>query len=295
VKSKNLDLKDTYFMNAMRQLFDSNGFPMGNPWQHKIQYKQDYLALDTFKVNSAFEVNYHFNISDKADMETISKLAAVVERTELWEVYINDQKVKKSDKWWIDREFFKIPIGDKVKKGLNTLTLKAPKMSVHAELMPAYIVGDFVLNPLKQGFEISTGKLDKLGSWKSMGYPFYSQKASYSETFTVDQVKSQFKVKVNKLEGIVAEVFVNKKRAGSIAYPPYELNVSSLINSGQNEIKLILCGSLKNTFGYFYKANNQWINGPGDWNTAPGKTAGIGEYFLMDYGLTEPFSLIRMN
>lgn len=295
VKSHNLELKDTYFMTAMRKLFDSNGFPMGNPWQHKIQFKQDYLALDTFKTNSAFEVKYRFNISEKADAETIKKLSAVVERTELWEVFINDQKVEKSDKWWIDREFFKIPIGEKVKKGLNTITLKAPKMSVHAELMPAYIVGDFVLNPLKQGFEIATGKLSKLGSWKSMGYPFYSQKVSYSETFAVNQLKAQFKVKVNKLDGIMIEVYVNKKRAGSIAYPPYELNVSSYINEGENQITLNVCGSLKNTFGYFYKANNQWINGPGDWNTAPDKTAGLGEYFLMDYGLTEPFSLIMMN
>jgi hypothetical protein len=54
-------------------------------------------------------------------------------------------------------------------------------------------------------------------------------------------------------------------------------------------------GSLKNTFGYFYKNNNRWINGPGDWDTAPAKTAGIDEYFFMDYGLMEPFSLIRVN
>jgi len=282
-------------MNAMRKLFDSNGFPMGNPWQHKIQYKQDYLALDTFKVNSAFEVKYHFTISDKATAETMGQLSAVVERTELWEVYVNDQKVEKSDKWWIDREFFKIPIGAKVKKGLNTITLKAPKMSVHAELMPAYIVGDFVLNPLKKGFEISTGKLSNLGSWKSMGYPFYSQKVAYSETFALDKATDHFKVKLNQWDGIMAEVFVNKKRAGTIAYPPYELNISSLLQEGQNEITLTICGSLKNTFGYFYKPNNQWINGPGDWNTAPEQTAAFGDYFLLDYGLKEPFSLIRIN
>jgi hypothetical protein len=225
----------------------------------------------------------------------MGQLSAVVERTELWEVYINDQKVEKSDKWWIDREFFKIPIGDKVRKGMNTITLKAPKMSVHAELMPAYIVGDFVLNPLKKGFEISTGKLSNLGSWKSMGYPLYSQKVAYSETFTLDKATDHFKVKLKQWDGIVAEVLVNKKRAGTIAYPPYELNISSLLQEGQNEITLTICGSLKNTFGYFYKANNQWINGPGDWNTAPEQTAGLGDYFLLDYGLKEPFSLIRMN
>ena len=42
VKSNKLKLKDTYFMKAMRQLYDSTGFKMGNPWQHKIQYKKQY-------------------------------------------------------------------------------------------------------------------------------------------------------------------------------------------------------------------------------------------------------------
>ena len=295
LKSKKLNLTETYFMKAMRQLFDSSGFKMGNPWQHKIQYKQDYLALDTFKVGSGFEVKYHFTISEKADAETISKLSAVVERPEIWDVFINDQKVEKSDKWWIDREFFKIPIGDKVHKGINTLTLKAPKMSVHAELMPVYIVGDFVLNPLKQGFEISPGTISKLGSWKSMGYPFYAQKVAYSENFEVAKSDAQFKVKLNKWKGIIAEVFVNQKKAGIIAYPPYELNISQFINDGKNEVSVKVVGSLKNTFGYFYKDNNRWINGPGDWDTAQAKIPGIEQYFLMDYGLEEPFILIRMN
>ncbi len=295
VKSSKLDLKDTYFMKAMRQLFDSNGFKMGNPWQHKIQYKKDYLALDTFKVGSGFEVNYRFTIAQNADAETVKNLSAVVERTELWEVFINGQKVEKSDKWWIDREFFKIPVGDKVKKGLNTITLKAPKMSVHAELMPAYIVGDFILNPLKQGFEIASGKLGKLGSWKSMGYPFYSQKVDYSDNFTATKAGNQFKVKLNKWKGIVAEVFVNDKSAGVIAYPPYELNISHFITDGQNKITVKVSGSLKNTFGYFYKNNKRWINGPGDWDTTPAQLPTIKDYFLMDYGLEEPFSVVQMN
>jgi len=295
LKSKKLNLTESYFMKAMRQLFDSSGFKMGNPWQHKIQYKQDYLALDTFKVGSGFEVKYHFTISENTDAETISKLSAVVERPEIWEVFINDQKVEKSDKWWIDREFFKFPIGDKVQKGINTLILKASKMSVHAELMPVYIVGDFVLNPHKQGFEISSGTISKLGSWKSMGYPFYAQKVAYSENFEVTKADSQFKVKLNKWKGIIAEVFVNQKKAGIIAYPPYELNISQFINDGKNEVSVKVVGSLKNTFGYFYKDNHRWINGPGDWDTAPAKIPGIEQYFLMDYGLEEPFSLIRMN
>ena len=295
VKSNKLKLKDTYFMKAMRQLYDSTGFKMGNPWQHKIQYKKQYLDLDTFKTNSAFEVNYHFVIADNVSPEMVSKLSAVVERPELWEVFINGRKVENSADWWIDRDFHKYPVGDKVQKGLNTITLKAPKMSVHAELMPAYIVGNFVLNPLKQGFEIASGTLSKPGSWKTMGYPFYAQKVSYTESFNILKTEDQFKVKLNKWNGIIAEVFVNDKKAGIISYPPYELNISRFVSQGKNTISVKVIGSLKNTFGYFYKDNKRWINGPGDWDTAPAKTASFNQYYFMDYGLSEPFSLIQMN
>ena len=295
VKSNKLKLKDAYFMKAMRQLYDSTGFKMGNPWQHKIQYKKQYLDLDTFKTNSAFEVNYHFVIADNVSPEMVSKLSAVVERPELWEVFINGRKVENSADWWIDRDFHKYPVGDKVQKGLNTITLKAPKMSVHAELMPAYIVGNFVLNPLKQGFEIASGTLSKPGSWKTMGYPFYAQKVSYTESFNILKTEDQFKVKLNKWNGIIAEVFVNDKKAGIISYPPYELNISRFVSQGKNTISVKVIGSLKNTFGYFYKDNKRWINGPGDWDTAPAKTASFNQYYFMDYGLSEPFSLIQMN
>jgi alpha-L-rhamnosidase len=295
LKTSKVNLKEIYFMKAMHKLFDTNGFKMGNPWQHKIQYKKQYLELDTFKTNSAFVVNYHFTIGENASAETMKKLSAVVERPELWEVYLNGEKVEKSNQWWIDREFYKYPIGDKVKKGSNLLTLKAPKMSVFAELMPAYIVGDFILNPLKQGFEISSGTISKTGSWKTMGYPFYAQKVSYAEHFNVNNSGEQYKVKLNKWNGILTEVFVNNTKAGTIAYPPYELNISKFMTPGKNEVSVNVIGSLKNTFGYFYKDNHRWINGPGDWDTAPDKTARMDQYLLMDYGLFEPFSLIKTN
>jgi hypothetical protein len=295
VKSRNLDLKNVYFMKAMHQLFDSNGFAMGNPWQHKIQYKQSYLAMDTFKTGSGFEVNYHFTISKSMDPKQLSLLSAVVERPELWDVYLNGKKLDRSDQWWIDRDFHQFPLGDKVEKGMNTLTLKAQKMSVLAELMPVYIIGDFILNPLKKGFEITGGNMTKPGSWKTNGYPFYGQQVSYVQNFKVDKTARDFVVKLNNWNGTMAEVMVNGNAAGLILWPPYELNVGSWIKDGDNEIKVKVTGSLKNTFGYFYKSNRQWINGPGDWDEAPADIPSLDQFFLMDYGLSEPFSLIRMN
>jgi len=295
VKSGKIDLREAYFMKAMHQLFDSSGFAMGNPWQHKIQYKQDYLALDTFNTSSAFEVTYHFRVSQNADLKKLGELSAVVERPELWEVFLNGIKLEISGQWWIDRDFHRFPLGTGLRKGMNALSLKAPRMSVHAELMPAYIIGNFVLNPLIKGFEISDGAPMKMGSWKSNGYPFYGQQVSYSRQFRIAETGGEFRVKLNQWNGTMSAVVVNGKEAGLILWPPYELNIGPFVKEGENEITVKVTGSLKNTFGYFYKHNRQWINGPGDWDDAPDDPPSLSRYFLMDYGLSEPFSLLRIN
>ncbi len=55
-------------------------------------------------------------------------------------------------------------------------------------------------------------------------------------------------------------------------------------------------GSLKNTFGFFYrKSDYSWIYGPWEWDYAPAKIPGASEYFLIDYGLMEPFALIMIK
>jgi hypothetical protein len=296
LKGRKLNLKDTYFMKAMRQLYDSSGFKMGNPWQHKIQYRQDYLALDTFKTGSGFEVKYHFNVAAMADLKTLSAIDVVIERSELWDLYLNGEKLSKSDKWWIDREFFRFPVGNYLQKGVNTLTLKAGKMSVHAEIMPAYLVGNFKLNPLKQGFEIANGSIDALGSWKSQGYPFYSQKVMYTQKYKTLQSGKSYKLKLNKWNGTMAVVYLNGVKTGLITTPPYELELPLNLQSGENTIGLEVIGSLKNTFGFFYKSMaNRWIIGPGDWDVAPATLPSPDQYFLLDYGLFEPFSLISLN
>ena len=43
IKTSKSDKKEVYFMDALIGLFIENGIEMGNPWQHKIQYKKFYF------------------------------------------------------------------------------------------------------------------------------------------------------------------------------------------------------------------------------------------------------------
>jgi hypothetical protein len=295
LKGRKLDLKETYFMKAMHALYDSSGFKMGNPWQHKIQYKQDYMALDTFKTGSGFEVTYHFNVAANADLKSLSSLDIVAERPEIWDLYLNGTMLTKSDRWWIDREFYRFPVGNHLQAGANTITLKAAKMSVLAEIMPAYVVGNFKLNPLKKGFEITGGTIQALGSWKTQGYPFYAQKVLYSQKYQNLQGDKSYKLKLTRWNGTIAAVWLNGEKVGLITAPPYEMDLPGL-KTGENTIAVEVIGSLKNTFGFFYKsAAGKWIIGPGDFDVAPATLPSISDYILPDYGMFEPFSLVSLN
>jgi hypothetical protein len=288
--------KDVYFMNALNSLFTENGVEMGNPWQHKIQYKLDYLALDSiFDNDSGFEASYHFTINPDLNEELMKEIRAVVERPGMWIVNINGQKVEKvPGEWWIDKDFAIYPIGKYLRQGTNSLTLKADRMNILAEVMPVYILGNFLVKPGKKDFEITGGTINGQGSWREEGMPFYSAKVAYLQNFKISSTAgANFKVKLPAWNGIVASVSVNGQPAGEIAWQPYELDVTPFLKDGANEIKVEITGSLKNTFGFFYQKSEGWIFGPWSWNYAPATRPSADGYYLMDYGLFKPFELIK--
>ncbi len=296
LKTSKTTMKDTYFMTALISLFKENGVEFGNPWQHKIQYKKNYLELDKFGENTGFTADYHFQIANGVDISALSKVKAVVERPELWSVSINGHVVEKeSGKYWIDKDFSIFKIGEYLEPGKNTVSLNASRMSIFAELMPIYIIGDFKVQPKKVGFEITNGTLSEMGSWKDAGYIFYSDKVSYAQKFNIEKGTAAFKVKLNKWNGTVTEVLVNNKEAGIIAWEPEELDITELLSEGENEITVRIVGSLKNTFGEFYREKKSWIYGPHGWNNAPEHQPAFDKYYMNDYGLFEPFDLIKSN
>ncbi|MDT8400388.1 MAG: glycosyl hydrolase [Bacteroidales bacterium] len=298
LETADTDRKELYFMEALNLLFRENGIDMGNPWQHKIQYRRNYLDLDSlFTPESWFNATYHFTIRENLDFNAMQNIRAVVERPELWTVYLNGQEVEKiPGEHWIDKAFPLFHVGPFLQYGENTLTLKAPRMNILAEVMPVYLLGDFLVEPEEKGFEISGGEISGTGSWQDAGLPFYSQEISYSLNFNVGDLSgSTYKVQLGDWKGSLAEVLVNGVKAGLIAWQLGELDVTEWMKPGTNMITVNVTGSLKNTFGFFYEDNDSWIFGPFSWNSAPAKIPPASDYYLMDYGLFEPFKLIRTN
>jgi len=286
------DIKDReyYYYAASDTIFKYHGFD-DNPWVSSIQYKTEILDRDTFTADhSGFRADYHFNIFNKMDA---SDLKAVVERPHLYTVLINGNEVKPIEgEHWLDQSFGVFNIGRFLKVYENTITLIAKPMSVHCELAPVFIKGNFSLKPEEQGWTIiRPGKLGT-GSWLDQGYPFYHHIVRYSKPFVVDSKSGRYKVVLGSWQGTVAGVDVNGKEAGVIYHQPYELDITDMIREGENIITVNVVGSLKNLLGPHHNVTRRGIVTPWSFKYAPENQPPGEEYDLLDYGLMEDFELL---
>ncbi len=288
LETKDFKLDDMYFMNAMYKLFEWSELPTGNPWQHKIQFKQTYVDLDQFDESTWHKIRYHFDVHAGLSSEQMKSMRLVVERPDIWSVSINGHPIQPiAGEWWLDRHFPVYTLRGFVKPGQNTIELSAKRMSVFAEIMPVYILGDFDLREAEKGFTIIPTNPDKAGFWADNGWPFYSGQVSYRSTFSVEKIPTEaegYWIQFGNWKGSSAELWVNDQRVEIIGWQE-KANIAAYLNEGENVIDFRITGSLKNTLGFHHKDLSGWIDGPFSWNQAPEHQPAGGEYRFMDYGV----------
>ena len=96
----------------------------------------------------------------------------------------------------------------------------------------------------------------------------------------------------NKWNGTIAEVYVNGQKAGTIAFAPWQLDVTSYLKEGSNTIDVHVIGSLKNLLGPHYRNPAPGLASPWHWKNVEKPIPG-NEYQMVDYGLMEDFELIH--
>jgi hypothetical protein len=283
--------RDMHVFNAADKVFKYFGFKNGNPWNTSVQYKKNIVDRDTFGLKSGFSATYHFTIKGKFDM---SSMKTVIERINLWTVSVNGTEVKPEEgKWWLDRSFGVFNIGNLVKPGDNTLTLKVTPMKIHAEVEPVYITGDFSVKSAEKGWTIEGPvKLLTEGSWKSQGLPFYSWGVTYSKEFNIDNSDGKWEVALSNWKGTISEVYVNGQEAPVIAFPPYHSDITGLIKPGINKIDVKVKGSLRNLLGPHHSNPNPGFVSPWTWRNVKGYPSGK-DYQMLDYGLMDDFTLLH--
>jgi hypothetical protein len=287
--------KDIYFYAAQRKTFQHHGLDR-NPWDRAVQYKTNILDLDKFLPNSGFEADFWFEADAGVDL---ASLQVVVERPQLYHTFVNGREVNPDpEKWWLDRSFGVFDIGSSAKTGKNRITLKASPFTIHIELEPVYLLGDFCLANQEKGFKLVANQALKPGAWSEQGLPFYAGGIGYTMTFGMlgkDELnKYRYGVELVNWRGSVAEVKVNDKRAGFIAYPPFQLDISNLLEERRdNKITVIVYGTLKNTLGPHHNNPPLGMAWPSMFQKgAEGGRPPGSKYSVVGYGLFEGFWIV---
>jgi hypothetical protein len=282
--------KDVYFFKAADEVFKAYGFKEGNPWSTAVQFKTAILDRNHFPADSGFSATFWFDVAQGVNT---ASLRAVIERPSLWKVAVNGNPVQNErGQWWLDVDFGVYRIGRHVKPGRNSLTIVARPMSVHNELEPVYLIGDFGTVAQERGFRLVPPSALKIGSWKEQSLPFYSDSVLYRKRYNLT-AGGRYKVVLDRWSGTVAEVRINGKSAGIIGWQPYEIPIDGLTKNGQNAVEVVVTGSLKNLLGPHHGKVDHGMAGPGSFRNAPATMPPGASYDQLDYGLMSDFTLVE--
>jgi hypothetical protein len=284
--------KDLYFYQAQQKAFQYHGLER-NPWDNAVQFKTSIVDKDRFAPESGFVAAFHCTVAEGVNRKS---LRVVVERPDLFRVAVNGKRVLPvPGKWWLDKAFGVFDIGAWVASGENTITVTSSPFTIHSELEPIYLLGDFSLVSCDRGFQILPSRAMHTGAWNGQGLPFYADGVSYTQAFDVSaaQIRSRrYVVRLGRWQGVVAGVTVNGRDAGMIAFAPYELEVTKVLRPGTNRVTVTVYGSLKNTLGPHHNQPALGRAWPSQFQQGPKEGRGPGSaYSTVGYGLFEDFLL----
>ena len=82
--------------------------------------------------------------------------------------------------------------------------------------------------------------------WTEQGYPFLSGRARYRTTFAWDGPIPPHLVLEVDIGDDVVEISLNGRPAGRCLWPPYAVDVSELVSTGENVLELTVANTLAN-------------------------------------------------
>jgi hypothetical protein len=283
---------DMYFKNASDSIYKYFGFDEGNPWFQSSQFKTEFLDKDkNYKKGDRFEVAYNFEISGGIDLRGMK---LVVERPWLYTVSLNGAVIQPvKGETWLDPDFYVFNVEKLLKKGKNEVRLLADPFSVNCEIEPVYLLGNFGLESTSRGWRMIAPRPLTFGSWKAQGMPYFGQSVKYSKTIRVDKA-GKFEIELPNWSGTVAAVNINGQEVGIIQAKPYIFTTE--LNRGENNIDIIVIGSLKNTFGPHHVTVPNGVGGrPVNFISAPEIQPEGNSYSMIDYGLMEDFKVFALK
>lgn len=207
--------------------------------------------------------------------------SVVVEEADKYSIRVNENSVKHAPGgFYRDRCFLPVEITEYVRPGVNRIDIARPfeapdrrfvddDEKLHryygTELEQVYLTGEFAVRGERIGsdyFEterhryrprfVMTGETGvSSGDLLADGYPFFNGTISLVSHVEIAGVRRdrRYFLKLGRLGATVAEVRVNGREAGKIAWQPYSVDITHLVWKGENRIEIRLTNSLRNLLG----------------------------------------------
>ncbi len=111
-------------------------------------------------------------------------------------------------------------------------------------------------------FTVTTPQTLSVGDLVDQGLPFYAGRvACHARVTLLSPLAERVWLEVDRLTAPVVAVQVNGREAGTLAWRPYRVEITSLLHEGENAIALILYHSLRNLLGPHHGADGEpyWV------------------------------------
>ncbi|OFX13567.1 MAG: hypothetical protein A2Z18_08915 [Armatimonadetes bacterium RBG_16_58_9] len=130
--------------------------------------------------------------------------------------------------------------------GVNTVEIVSDMHCFPTETAKPRIVGAFSLDETGNVLCPPRDRI-RTGSWTEQGYPFYSGAAVYAQTVTIPQfLRSQKVVIETERPADMVEFAVNSQSAGVRAWAPFQVDITRLVQPGENRIEITVTNSAAN-------------------------------------------------
>lgn len=254
-----------------------------------IRLRQKLLEL---KRPCNFELEFSFDILKEA---ITNNMSLCLETPEKFEILINNNPFSfNNEGYFTDSSIKKCNISKFVHEGKNTITLKGVfyqnenvyrvlftediheseinKLTYDTELESIYITGSFGVNTKD---EITYGERKSIFAGKNFvltkmpetvdiskitenGFLFFSGEMNLTQNINVNKKdNTRYIFDVAKLNSPAAEIIVNGKYAGVLAFAPFRLDITELLQNGENHFMINLLSGNRNLLGPHHKPQGE--------------------------------------
>lgn len=275
-------------LDCGRYRIDANDYSEYKPIIHMAD--EIYNSIAGTQKDSTVCIEYPFY----ADFEQIpEQLMLAVEKSEFLKIELNSVPVTKEQDWWIDKGIVKYDISGLVKNGKNTVLLtytipsteqkntlegkfETERNRFFYEIEPEsiYICGvfdvkcnvDMVHTPCchtaecadlsEKTFTLVDAAEKTIGDLTPQGMWFYRGNCLFSGEFDYDG-NNRIYVSVDRINCINAKIYVNESYAGMIICDSEEIDITSWLQPGTNQITVIAGGHNRNLMGPHHHVRGQ--------------------------------------